>query len=67
MTLIELFDAYARTVRLQGREEALKFLVGTCDESLHWHIINSVNDEGNFIDAEGKFFTIVQNRNAVKS
>lgn len=55
MTLIEVICAYALAIKEHGRRKAERVL--TCvDPILVPHIKDSVDDEGNFINAWGKPF-----------
>jgi len=54
MSLIELICSYAEIVQESGRVSGHSFLINSCDESLHDHIINTVSDDGVLIDAFGE-------------
>jgi hypothetical protein len=54
MTLIELLFNYRDVLREHGREAANQFLTEACQSSLHEDIIDSVDEMGNFIQADGR-------------
>jgi hypothetical protein len=62
MTLIEIVLHYRELVREEGRAAAEKFIGNSCDPQTHWDIRMSVNDDGEFIDAFGKPFNVIDGR-----
>jgi hypothetical protein len=53
MTLIEVLCEYRYLVYLNGRDKADEWLKRVCQEHLWEDIQTSIDDRGNFIDAEG--------------
>jgi hypothetical protein len=53
MTLIEILAMYRDLVHNHGRDIANTWLQDVCEEDLWDHIVESVSDEGAWIDAEG--------------
>lgn len=60
MALIEVIILYSANVREYGREYANKHVLigGDLDESLHKHIINTVNDAGEIVGVLGDKYKI---------
>jgi hypothetical protein len=54
MSLIELIMEYRHLLKANGRVAAASWLTDVCDVSVQEAIINTVNDNAQFIDAENQ-------------